>query len=83
MALPLGTDVEYVGSGGSGGVVLGRDADDLIGVYGKAPSAQRAFSSAVHVSSNLATSASFGATQLAAINEIQATLVALGIWATA
>ena len=31
----------------------------------------------------LATSTAFGATQLAAIQEIQKTLVALGIWATA
>lgn len=54
-----------------------------VGFYGKAPVAQRAYSSAVHASSALASSASFGATQLAVVNEIQATLVALGIWATA
>jgi hypothetical protein len=52
-----------------------------IGLYGKVPVVQRAYSSAVHASSALASSGSFGATQLAVVNEIQATLVALGIWA--
>ena len=76
-------EYNHVSDGRPDGTLVGNNASDKIGFYGKAPSAQRAFSSAVHVSSNLATSASFGATQLAAINEIQATLVALGIWATA
>jgi 5-keto 4-deoxyuronate isomerase len=83
MALPLGTDVEYIGQGASGGVCVGSGATAKIGFYGKAPSAQRAYSSAVHASSALATSTDFGATQLAAVQEIQKTLVALGIWATA
>ena len=83
MALPLGTDVEYVGTNGSGGTVLGLSASELIGFYGIAPVAQRAYSSAVHASSALASSTDFGATQLAVVNEIQKTLVALGIWATA
>lgn len=83
MALPLGSDVEYVGSGGSGGVVMGRDAADLIGFYGLAPVAQRAYSSAVHATSALASSSDFGATQLAAVQEIQKTLIAIGFWATA
>jgi hypothetical protein len=83
MTLPRGSDVEYVGQGSTGGTVLGRSASDLIGFYGKAPSAQRAYSSAVHATSALATSTAFGATQLAAVQEIQKTLIALGIWATA
>ena len=82
MALPSGTDVEYVGRSGSGGVCVGQSASELIGFYGKAPSAQRAFSSAVHNSTACVTSSSFGATQAAAVNEIQKTLTALGIWAT-
>lgn len=53
-----------------------------IGLYGKVPVVQRAYSSAVHASSALASSGSFGATQLAVVNEIQATLVGLGVWAT-
>lgn len=55
----------------------------LLGVYGKAPVVQRPYSSAVHATSALATSADFGATQLAAVQEIQNTLIGLGIWATA
>ena len=83
MALPSATDAEYLGTNGSGGMVIGQAAADLVGFYGVTPVAQRAYTSAVHLSSELATSASFGATQLAVVNEIQATLVALGVWATA
>ena len=80
MHLALTTD--YVGNS-PGGVVVGRSASDKVGFYGIAPVAQRAYSGAVHNSASLATSTAFGATQLAAIQEIQKTLVALGIWATA
>lgn len=61
----------------------GEDGTDLLGFYGITPIAQRGYTSAVHLSSELATSSSFGATQLAVVNEIQKTLVALGVWATA
>lgn len=82
MPVALGSDADYVGNS-PGGVVVGRSASDKVGFYGIAPVAQRAYSSAVHNSAALATSTAFGATQLAAIQEIQKTLVALGIWATA
>ena len=65
------------------GAQIGKGAAEKVGFYGAVPVIQRAYSSAVHASSALASSASFGATQLAVVNEIQATLVALGIWATA
>ena len=74
---------ENLDYGSPDGSIWGRTASDKIGFYGKVPVAQRAYSSAVHASSALASSASFGATQLAVVNEIQATLVALGVWATA
>lgn len=74
---------EHLDNGSPDGSIWGAGATDKIAVYGAVPVVQRTFSSAVHVSSNLATSASFGATQLAAVNEIQATLVGLGVWATA
>lgn len=83
MALPRATDVEYVGTSGSGGVCIGQSASELVGFYGIAPVAQRAYSSAVHATSALASSSDFGATQLAALQEIQKTLIALGVWATA
>jgi hypothetical protein len=54
-----------------------------IGLYGKVPVVQRPYSSAVHATSALATSTAFGATQLAALQEVQLTLIGLGIWATA
>lgn len=59
------------------------DSAAKVAFYGGTPVVRRTFSSAVHVTSNLATSASFGATQLAAVQEIQNTLIGLGIWATA
>ena len=34
MALPSATDVEYVGSGTSGGVCVGRAATDKVGFFG-------------------------------------------------
>ena len=74
---------ENIDYGSPDGSIWGLTASDKIGFYGKVPVAQRAYSSAVHASANLASSADFGATQLAVVNEIQATLVALGVWASA
>lgn len=76
-------DYNYLSDGRPAGTLLGNDASDKVGFYGLAPSAQRAYSSAVHATAGLATSSDFGATQLAAVQEIQKTLIALGIWATA
>lgn len=58
-------------------------ASGKVGFYGKVPVVQRPYTSAVHATAGIATSSSFGATQLAAVQEIQNTLIALGIWATA
>jgi hypothetical protein len=74
---------EQVTYNSADGAQIGKGASEKVAFYGAVPVAQRPFSSALHVSSNLATSSAFGATQLAVINEIQATLVALGIWASA
>ena len=61
------------------------DSGTKIGVYGKVPVVQRPYSSAVHATSALVTSAGslFVASHLAAIQEIQKTLIGLGVWATA
>lgn len=80
MAQPL--EYEQAGYNSDDGLQIGKGAAEKVGFYGLAPSAQRAYSSAVHATSALASSASFGATQLAAVQEIQNTLIALGIWAT-
>lgn len=74
---------ERIDNGSPDGCMIGGAATDKIGLYGKVPVVQRTYSSAVHATSALATSADFGATQLAAVNEIQNTLIGLGIWATA
>lgn len=70
--------------GNADGAYFGASSADKVGFYGYAtPVAQRAYSSAVHATSALASSTDFGATQLAAVQEIQKTLIGLGIWATA
>lgn len=74
---------ERLDYGSPDGSNWGGAATDKIGVYGATPVVQRTYSSAVHATSALATSADFGATQLAAVQEIQTTLIGLGIWATA
>ena len=63
---------------------LGTATGSTVGFYGKVPLVQRPYSSAVHATSGLVTSAGslFVASHLAAIQEIQNTLIALGIWAT-
>lgn len=65
------------------GAVIGKSASEKVAFYGAVPGAQRAYSSAVHASSAASVSSSFGATQLAILQEIQKTLIALGVWATA
>ena len=69
----------------TGLTTLSTATGSTIGVYGKVPVAQRAYSSAVHATSALVTSAGslFIASHLAAIQEIQNTLIGLGVWATA
>jgi len=53
-----------------------------LGVYGTTPVSQRAYSSALHATSGISSSADFGATQLAWAQEVQNTFIGLGIWAT-
>ena len=74
---------QEVSDGDSDGTNVGKTSSIKVGFYGYARAVQRTFSSAVHVTSNLATSSDFGATQLAAVQEIQNTLIGMGIWKTA
>ena len=74
---------ERLDYGSPDGSMWGIKAAAKIGFYGKVPIIQRAYSSAVHATAGHTTSADFAATQLAALNEVQKTLVALGVWATA
>lgn len=76
---------ERIDYGSPDGSMWGGAASDKCGMYGKVPVVQRPYSSAVHATSALVTSAGslFVASHLAAIQEIQNTLIGLGIWATA
>ncbi len=60
---------------------LSTNASSTVGFYGATPIAQRATAD-TQVTTNVVTSASFGTLQVAQIQEIQNTLIALGLWAT-
>jgi hypothetical protein len=64
---------------------LGTAAGSTVGLYGKVPVVQRTFVASLHNSTAMVSSAGslFQATHVAQIQEIMATLTALGIWATA
>ncbi len=76
-------DYEQVTYNAPAGAQIGQSASEKVAFYGAVPVIQRAYSSAVHATSALASSSDFGATQLAAVREIQNTLIGLGVWATA
>ncbi len=80
MALASGSDVEFVGSGVTGGVTVGRSTADKVSFYGTTPIAQR--SGAAQATSLVGTASSTAvATELkAAVIEIMNTLAAVGIW---
>jgi hypothetical protein len=87
MAIPGATVADRHNLAGVGrfagqGDQIGVSASDKVGFYGTTPVIQRAYSSAVQATSALASSTDFGATQLAAVQEIQKTLIGLGVWAT-
>ena len=93
MAIPVVGDGEYLGAGNTGEVlrlgkgvqpvVIGDLSTAKVGFYGKTPVVQRPYSAAVHATTGVATSSAFGATQLAALNELQLTMIGLGIYPTA
>ena len=62
------------------GAQVGAAASDKVGFYGATPVVQRA-TATTHTTTNVVTSASFGTLQVAQIQEIQQTLIALGLWA--
>ena len=76
------TTYEILDVGGDNGAMICSATSHKIGFYGKVPVIQRAYSSALHATSGVSSSASFGATQLAVLQEIQSTLIGLGVWAT-
>lgn len=68
--------VNQLSDKGPDGTTLGQNRSDLIAFYGTTPVSQRASS----VQATIASSASFGATQAALVNEIVNTLTGLGLW---
>lgn len=73
-------DYEQVTYNSPAGAQIGSSASEKIGFYGATPVVQRA-TAATHTTTAVVTSASFGTLQVAQIQEIQNTLIALGLWA--
>jgi hypothetical protein len=73
-------DYEQVTYNSPAGAMIGQSASEKVGFYGATPVVQRATSTS-HTTTNVVTSASFGTLQVAQIQEIQNTLIAIGIWA--
>ncbi len=78
---------EYLGLGEDDGTILGRSSSHKVAFYGTTPITQRAGSVQSVTHATVASSASFGATHqsafnsvIASVNEIIATLTALGAW---
>jgi len=66
----------------SGVSSFGTATGSTVSFYGKVPVVQRPYSSALHATSGISSSTDFGATQLAWAQEVQKTLIGLGVWAT-
>ena len=64
------------------GAIIGASATDKVAYYGAVPVVQRPYSSALHATSGISSSTDFGATQLAWAQEVQKTLIGLGVWST-
>ena len=73
---------ESIGYNSPDGSQWGKSGTEKIGVYGKIPVVQRLYSSQLHATSGISSSTDFGATQLAWAQEVQNTLIGLGVWAT-
>lgn len=76
------TEYKNAGDNSEDGTVYAK-SDGKVGFYGITPIVVRTYTSAVHLSSEITSSASFGATQTAALHEVMKTFIALGVWATA
>ena len=73
-------DYEQVTYGSPDGAQIGGSASDKIGFYGATPVVQRA-TAATHTTTLVVTSASYGTVQVAQMQEVMNTLIALGVWA--
>lgn len=73
-------DYEQVTYNGPAGAQIGASASEKIGFYGATPVVQRA-TATTHTTTNVVTSASYGTLQVAQMQEVMSTLIALGLWA--
>lgn len=71
---------ERLDYGSDDGCQIGIAANDKVGFYGATPVVQRA-TAATHTTTAVVTSASYGTLQVAQMQEVMNTLIALGLWA--
>ncbi len=83
MALPLGTDVEYLGENASGGACIGTTAAKLVAFHGATPVAQAAIITVITtgVTAGFANSADF-LTFTTGVNAIRTLLINKGLMAS-
>lgn len=88
MALPSGTDVEYIGQNASGGMSLGASSSELVSFHGATPVDQTAFAATLSINAlsvsgviGFTTSASFS-TAITRINDILNCLIEKGLMAS-
>ena len=78
---------EFIDSGKPDGAIFGSTSSDKIGFYGKVPVVIRPYSSAVHATAGIVSSTGYAsannAALVAAVQELQKTLIGLGLYATA
>lgn len=90
MALPLGTDVEYIGQQASGGMSLGASTTEKISFYGVTPIVQPSAATQATLTATWVTLCAGGGfafrtsdqiiSVIAAIQQIQTVLTTIGIW---
>lgn len=73
-------EYNHLSDGRPDGTLVGSSASDKVGFYGATPVVQRA-TATTHTTTNVVTSASYGTLQVAQMQEVMNTLIALGIWA--
>lgn len=82
MATTLSTTIYEYAPEADSGFMVGSTSAALVGMYGKVPTAQRAYTS-ILITSNIVSSTAFGAAQTAQLQEVVNILKAVGLCASA
>lgn len=82
MATTLSTTIYEYAPQADSGFLIGSTSADKVGFYGKAPVAQRAYTS-ILLTAQVVTSSSFGAAQVAQLQEVINILKDVGLCASA